>query len=121
MDNQNVLDLFGQNVFNDSTMRKYLSRDKYIRIKKVIDNNLEFDEELAKKLAEAMKTWAIDQGAKFDSSNMFINLLASSSIAWQDFNKGCFLSKDSPLWETKIVGIHNTLLVLYSLINAGDV
>lgn len=65
MDNQNVLDLFGQNVFNDSTMRKYLSRDKYIRIKKVIDNNLEFDEELAKKLAEAMKTWAIDQGAKY--------------------------------------------------------
>lgn len=65
MDGQNELDLFGKNVFNDSTMRKYLSRDKYMRIKRVIAENLEFDEELAKKLAEAMKSWAIDQGARY--------------------------------------------------------
>ena len=65
MDSQDELDLFGKNVFNDSTMRKYLSRDKYMRIKRVIEDNLEFDEELAKKLAEAMKSWAIDQGAKY--------------------------------------------------------
>lgn len=65
MENKDMLDLFGVNVFNDSTMRKYLSRDKYLKIKKVIENNLEFDEELAKKLAEAMKTWAIEQGATY--------------------------------------------------------
>lgn len=65
MDSQSELGLFGKNVFNDSTMRKYLSRDKYMRIKRVIDENLEFDEELAKKLAEAMKSWAIDQGARY--------------------------------------------------------
>lgn len=65
MDSQSELGLFGKNVFNDSTMRKYLSRDKYMRIKRVIAENLEFDEELAKKLAEAMKSWAIDQGARY--------------------------------------------------------
>lgn len=65
MENQNILNLFGKNVFTDSTMRKYLSRDKYIKIKKAIDEGLELDEELAKRLAEAMKTWATDQGAAY--------------------------------------------------------
>ena len=65
MENKNTLELFGKNVFNDSTMRKYLSRDKYLKIRKTIENNLEFDEELAKKLAEAMRTWAIEQGARY--------------------------------------------------------
>jgi len=65
MDNQNTLDLFGKSVFNDSTMRKYLSRDQYSKIRKVIDNNLELDGELARKFADSMKNWAIDQGAKY--------------------------------------------------------
>lgn len=65
MENKNTLELFGKNVFNDSTMKKYLSRDKYLKIRKTIENNLEFDEELAKKLADAMKTWAIEQGARY--------------------------------------------------------
>lgn len=65
MDEKNTLELFGKNVFNDSTMKKYLSREKYLKIRKNIENNLEFDEELAKKLAEAMKTWAVEQGARY--------------------------------------------------------
>ena len=65
MENKNTLELFGKNVFNDSTMRKYLSRDKYLKIRKTIENNQEFDEDLAKKLAEAMRTWAIEQGARY--------------------------------------------------------
>ena len=65
MEEKNTLEIFGKNVFNDSTMRKYLSRDKYLKIRKTIENNLEFDEELAKRLAEAMRTWAIEQGAKY--------------------------------------------------------
>ena len=39
MDNQNTSELFGKSVFNTSTMKKYLSRDQYSKIKKVIDNN----------------------------------------------------------------------------------
>ena len=65
MDNQNTSELFGKSVFNTSTMKKYLSRDQYSKIKKVIDNNLEFDEELAKKFADAMKAWAIENGARY--------------------------------------------------------
>lgn len=65
MENQSTLNLFGKNVFNDSTMRKYLSKDKYIKIKKSIEDGIELDEELAKKLAEAMKNWATDQGASY--------------------------------------------------------
>lgn len=65
MESQNTLDLFGKSVFTMSTMRKYLSRDQYSKVKKVIENNLEFDDELAKKFADAMKAWAIEQGAKY--------------------------------------------------------
>lgn len=65
MNNQNTSELFGKSVFNTSTMRKYLSRDQYSKIKKIIENNLEFDEELAKKFADAMKAWAIEQGARY--------------------------------------------------------
>ncbi len=65
MDKQDTLELFGKNVFNDSNMRKYLSKYAYAKIKKVIENGLEFDEELAKAFAEAMKTWAIEQGARY--------------------------------------------------------
>ena len=60
-----TLSLFGKNVFNDSTMRKYLSRDKYVKIKRAIEEGNELDEELAKRLAEAMKSWATDQGAAY--------------------------------------------------------
>ncbi len=65
MEKQDTLEMFGKNVFNDSTMRKYLSKDKYLKVKKIIEDNLEFDEELAKSFADAMKTWAIDQGARY--------------------------------------------------------
>lgn len=65
MENQNTSELFGKSVFNTSTMKKYLSRDQYSKIKKVIENNLDFDEELAKKFADAMKAWAIEQGARY--------------------------------------------------------
>ncbi len=65
MENQNTSELFGKSVFNTSTMKKYLSRDQYSKIKKVIENNLDFDEELAKKFADAMKAWAIENGARY--------------------------------------------------------
>lgn len=65
MEKQDTLEMFGKNVFNDSTMRKYLSKGNYEKIKKIIDNNLEFDEELSKSFADAMKTWAIEQGARY--------------------------------------------------------
>lgn len=65
MNSQSTSELFGKSVFNTSTMRKYLSRDQYSKIKRIIENNLEFDDELAKKFADAMKAWAIEQGARY--------------------------------------------------------
>ena len=65
MNSQSTSELFGKSVFNTITMRKYLSRDQYSKIKRIIENNLEFDDELAKKFADAMKAWAIEQGARY--------------------------------------------------------
>ena len=50
MNSQSTSELFGKSVFNTSTMRKYLSRDQYSKIKRIIENNLEFDDELASKV-----------------------------------------------------------------------
>lgn len=36
MDNQNTLELLEKSVFNTSTMKKYLSRDQYSKIKVVL-------------------------------------------------------------------------------------
>ena len=65
MEEQISLELFGKNVFNDSKMKQYLSKDAYSRIKKVINNSLELDESLAIEFANAMKTWAVEQGARY--------------------------------------------------------
>ena len=59
----NVLELFASNVFTNNVMKKYLSKDKCNKLKEIINNKLELDNDLAKDVAEAMKNWAIDNGA----------------------------------------------------------
>ena len=58
-----ILDVFASNVFTNNVMKKYISKDKYIKLKEIIDNKLELESDLAKDVAEAMKNWAIDRGA----------------------------------------------------------
>jgi len=62
-ENINVLEIFASDVFTSKVMRKYLSKDKCNKLKEIIDNKLELDNELAKDIAEAMKYWAVDNGA----------------------------------------------------------
>lgn len=59
----NVLELFASNVFTYKKMEKYLSKDKCKKLKETIDNQSELDNELAKDIAEAMKNWAVENGA----------------------------------------------------------
>jgi len=59
----NVLKIFASNVFTYKTMRKYLSKEKCNKLKNIIDNNLELDNDLASYIADAMKRWAVKHGA----------------------------------------------------------
>lgn len=58
-----VEEIFGENVFDDRTMKKYLSRKTYDNFNKVIREGLELDRKTADEIAAAMKKWAIEKGA----------------------------------------------------------
>lgn len=59
----NVSEIFGEDVFNDTVMRKRLPRRAYDALKKTIDEGDELDPETADVIAHEMKEWAIEKGA----------------------------------------------------------
>jgi len=61
--NINVLEIFASNVFTNNVMKKYLSKENCNKLKNIINNRLELDNDLATHVAEAMKNWAVDNGA----------------------------------------------------------
>ncbi len=58
-----VSDYFGSRVFDDRVMRASLSADVYASLRKTIDEGKELDIGVANAVAEAMKTWAVANGA----------------------------------------------------------
>ena len=58
-----VSDYFGCNVFDDRVMRATLSADIYTSLRKTIDEGKELDIGVANAVAEAMKNWAVANGA----------------------------------------------------------
>ncbi len=56
-------EIFEKNVFTDEKMRQYLDKETYREFKRVKEKGLTVDRELAGKIAAAMKTWAIENGA----------------------------------------------------------
>ena len=58
-----VSDYFGSRVFDDRVMRANLSADVYASLRKTIDEGTELDISVANAVAEAMKTWAVANGA----------------------------------------------------------
>ena len=58
-----VSDYFGSKVFDDRVMRSTLSADVYASLRKTIDEGKELDISVANAVAQAMKDWAVSQGA----------------------------------------------------------
>ena len=58
-----VQEYFGSMVFNDKVMKDKLSSDVYKSLKKTIQEGKELDITVANTVAEAMKDWAIENGA----------------------------------------------------------
>lgn len=57
-----VTEIFGENVFDDSTMRETLPKDVYKELRKTIDDGLPLNRKIADAVAHAMKVWALDKG-----------------------------------------------------------
>ena len=57
------MDIFGENVFNDTVMRDRLPKATYKSLHKTIKEGLSLDPNVADIVANAMKDWAIEKGA----------------------------------------------------------
>ncbi len=57
------MEMFGQNVFNQSVMRERLPKAVFKTLKKTIDEGLPLDPSIADVVATAMKEWAVERGA----------------------------------------------------------
>ena len=56
-------ELFGSNVFNQATMRQYLTKDAYKSIMAAIETGKKIDRAVAGHISAGMKEWAISKGA----------------------------------------------------------
>lgn len=61
--NNNISEIFGQNVFNDTVMQERLPKKIYLELKRAIDEGLELSSSVADVIAHEMKEWAIEKGA----------------------------------------------------------
>ena len=59
----NVVDIFGENVFNDSVMQARLPKKVYHELKRTIQEGKEQEASIADVVAHEMKEWAIERGA----------------------------------------------------------
>ncbi|MBL4745272.1 MAG: glutamine synthetase III [Flavobacteriaceae bacterium] len=55
-------DLFGENVFDENTMRQYLTKDARNSVLGAIDNGKKIDRKIADQISSSMKEWALQKG-----------------------------------------------------------
>ena len=55
-------ELFGQNVFNENTMRQHLTKEAYKGVKSAIEHGTKIDRKIADQVAASMKDWALSKG-----------------------------------------------------------
>ena len=61
----NVPEMFGSKCFNEVVMKQRLPEKTYKALKKTIDENAPLSEDIASVVADAMKDWAIENGAVY--------------------------------------------------------
>src|SRR5438552_13988971 len=60
---EELVDLYGKNVFSLKVMRNYLSDKAFQSLSTTIREGGKLDPNIADEVAEAMKTWAVEKGA----------------------------------------------------------
>ncbi|MDD6995785.1 MAG: glutamine synthetase III [Candidatus Borkfalkiaceae bacterium] len=60
---ENIGSIFGKNVFNDSVMKARLPKETYKEVRRAIDEGKRLDIGVANVVANAMKDWAVENGA----------------------------------------------------------
>ena len=62
-ENERRSELFGRNVFNENTMRQYLTKEAFSSVMDAIENGSKINRVVADHISTAMKEWAISKGA----------------------------------------------------------
>ena len=60
---ETISSIFGKNVFNDAVMKARLPKETYKDVRRAIDDGKRLDIETANVVANAMKDWAVENGA----------------------------------------------------------
>ena len=58
-----ISDFFGESVFNEDAMRKFLTEDAYLAVRKAIYQSARIDRKMADQVASGMKEWAASKGS----------------------------------------------------------
>lgn len=56
-------ELFGANVFNDTSCKKFMTKEAYAALKDAVNHGKKIDRKIADQVASAMKAWAMTKGA----------------------------------------------------------
>lgn len=56
-------DLFGKNVFNETAMRHFLTKEAFNSVNDAVENGSKIDRKVAEQIAAGMKQWALCKGA----------------------------------------------------------
>lgn len=59
----NNFEIYNSNVFTEEYLQKHISKKDYEKFKNIVNNKIKLDKEIAQKLADVMKKWAMDRGA----------------------------------------------------------
>ncbi|MFT4851496.1 MAG: glutamine synthetase [Sediminicola sp.] len=55
-------EIFGENVFNEQSMRQFLTKNSYKSVMSAIDHGTKIDRQMADQISTGMKEWAISKG-----------------------------------------------------------
>ncbi|MFT5238881.1 MAG: glutamine synthetase [Flavobacteriaceae bacterium] len=55
-------EIFGENVFNQQSMRQFLTKNSYASVMSAIDHGTKIDRQMADQISTGMKEWAISKG-----------------------------------------------------------
>ena len=59
----NKFEIYNLNVFTEEYLQKHISKKDFEKYKNIVNNKVKLDKEIAQKLANVMKKWAIERGA----------------------------------------------------------
>lgn len=57
------IESYNKNVFTEEYLQKHLSKKDFQKFKNIVNNKIVLDKEIAGKIADVMKKWAIERGA----------------------------------------------------------